>query len=166
MKKILFFETHEFTGATRVTRTLSKAAQNKYEVAIAKVGDKVGEDIESAIEKEQPDILFSSFIQINSEVVLAGKRHSLYVIIRNDYKLEDVAESVRLRAFETYPLADEIIAQTEEMRQVLLSIPGVEASKVRVLENPLDEEDIFLSLYISVLTCILKNSLIISNYIY
>lgn len=143
MKKILFFETKEFTGATRVTHTLAKAAKQKYEVAFAKVGDSgVKEDIEYAIGKEQPDILFSSFIKINPEVIKAGKQHSLYVIIRNDYKLSDVEECVRVRAFESYPLADEIIAQTEEMRQSLLAIPGVEPSKVKVMENPLDEDDI------------------------
>lgn len=142
MKKILFFETNEFTGATRVTRTLAKAAKKEYEVAFAQVGKSVKEEIESAIVKEQPDILFSSFIQINPEVILAGKRHSLFVVIRNDYILEDVPESVRLLAIETYPLADEIIAQTEEMCQSLLSFPGVEPSKVKVMENPLDEEDI------------------------
>ncbi len=142
MKKILFFETNEFTGATRVTRTLAKTAKQEYEVAFAKVGESVKEDIESEIDKEQPDILFSSFIQINPEVIQVGKQHSLYVIIRNDYKLEDVDKSVRSRAVDTYPLADEIIAQTEEMRQSLLSIFGIEPSKVRVLENPLDEEDI------------------------
>lgn len=142
MKKVLFFETHEFTGATRVTRTLAKAAKNNYKVAFAKVGENVKKDIESAIEREQPDILFSSFIHINPEIILAGKQHSLYVIIRNDYKLDDVAESVRLRAIETYPLADEIIVQTEEMLQSLLNILVIGASKVRVLENPLDEDDI------------------------
>lgn len=142
MKKILFFETKEFTGATRVTRTLAKAVKPEYEVAFAKVGERVREEIESEIIKEQPDILFSSFIQINPEVILAGKRHSLCVVIRNDYKLEDVSKSVRLRAIETYPLADEIIAQTEEMRQSLLSILAIEPAKVRVLENPLDEEEI------------------------
>lgn len=142
MKKILFFETKEFTGATRVTRTLAKAVKQKYEVAFAKVGNSLREDVESAIVKEQPDILFSSFIHINPEVVLAGRRHSLYVIIRNDYKLEDVVEDIRLRAIDTYPMADEIIAQTEAMRQSLLAIPGVESSKVKVMENPLDEEDI------------------------
>lgn len=142
MKKILFFETNEFTGATRVTRTLAKAAKHHYEVAFAKVGELVRDDIESSIEKENPDILFSSFILINPEVILAGKRHSLYVIIRNDYKLEDVDENARLRAFKTYPLADEIIAQSEEMRHSLLGIPTIVPSKVRVLENPLDEEEI------------------------
>ena len=142
MKKILFFETNEYTGATRVTQTLAKAVKQLYQVAFAKVGESVREDIESAIEREQPDILFSSFIQINPDVIIEGKQHSLYVIIRNDYKLEDVVESVRLRAIETYPLADEIIAQTEDMRQSLLAISGIALSKVRVLENPLDEDDI------------------------
>ena len=142
MKKILFFEIQEFTGATRVTRTLAKAAKHKYQVAFAKVGENVKKDIESAIKKESPDILFSSFIQINPEVILAGKHNSMYVIIRNDYKLEDVEESIRLRAVETYPLADEIIAQTVEMREGLLTILKLDPSKVKVLENPLDEEDI------------------------
>lgn len=142
MKKILFFETNEFTGATRVTRTLAKAAKLKYDVAFAQVGVSVKEDIESAIVKEQPNTLFSSFILINPDVIQSGKHHSIFVIIRNDYRLEDVSESVRMRAIETYPLADEIIAQTEEMRQSLLTIPGVEPSKVRVMENPLDEDDI------------------------
>lgn len=142
MKKILFFETYEFSGATRVTHTLAKAAKKEYEVAFAQVGENVKEDIESAIKKEIPDTLFSSFIMINPEVIQVGKQHSLYVIIRNDYKLEDVDENVRLRVVDTYPLADVIIAQTEEMRQSLLSIPAIEPSKVRVLENPLDEEDI------------------------
>lgn len=106
-----------------------------------KWGENVREDIESAIEKENPDILFSSFIQINPEVIRAGKRHSLYVIIRNDYKLEDVVESVRLRAIETYPLADEIIAQTKEMQQSLVATIEIDPAKVRVMKNPLDEED-------------------------
>ena len=142
MNKILFFETKEFTGATRVTRTLAKAAKNKYEVAFAQVGGNLREDIESAIKKESPNILFSSFIQINPEVILVGKSHSLRVIIRNDYELEAVSENVRMRVMDTYPLADEIIAQTEEMRQCLLTIPAIEPSKVKVLENPLDEDDI------------------------
>jgi glycosyltransferase involved in cell wall biosynthesis len=142
MKKILFFETIEFTGATRITRILAKATKHKNEVAFTQVGENVREDIEYAIKNEQPDILFSSFIQINPEVIQAGKRNSLYVIIRNDYNLKDVSDDVRLRAIETYPLADEIIAQTEEMLQSLLAIPGIEPSMVKVLENPLDEEDI------------------------
>lgn len=142
MKKILFFETKEFTGATRVTRTMAKAALKEYEVAFAQVGIKVKEDIETAIEKEKPDILFSSFIRINPDVIETGKSHSLKVIIRNDYNLNDVSEEVREHAIETYPLADEIIAQTEQMRNDLLQRASIAPSKIKVIRNPLDEEDI------------------------
>lgn len=142
MKKILFFETNVFTGATRVTRTLAKAAKENYQVAFARVGDNVKEDIESAIEEENPDILFSSFITINPEVIRVGKEKGLFVVVRNDYNLPDVPDEIKLQAIKTYPLADEIIAQTAEMRQDLIDSIGLEPDKVRVVENPLDEEDI------------------------
>lgn len=142
MKKILFFETQEFTGATRVTRTLAKAASQDHEVAFAQVGENVREEIESAIEKEKPDILFSSFIQINPDVIEIGRSHSLKVIVRNDYNLDDVLEEVRERAINTYPQADEIIAQTEMMRNVLLGKLNIAPSRIKVIPNPLDKEDI------------------------
>lgn len=142
MKKILFFETSEFTGATRVTRTLAKLARRDYDVALAKVGLNVREDIESSIEIEKPDILFSSFVLINSEVIKIGKQHSLYIIIRNDYKIEDISDDLRQQVIETYPLADELVAQTEAMRQDLIQLLSVDPCKVKVLDNPLDTEDI------------------------
>lgn len=142
MNKILFFETTEFSGATRVTRTFAKATRKRFQVAFAKVGTNVREEIESAIESEKPDILFSSFISINSEVIEIGKQNSLCVIIRNDYKFDDVPEELRKRAIETYPKADEIIAQTEDMKQDLLKILNIEPVKIKVFENPIDKEDI------------------------
>lgn len=142
MQKIIFFETHEFTGATRVTRTLAKAAAKKYEVAFAQVGDNVKEDIESATARERPDILFSSFAEINPMVIQIGKQNNLYVIVRNDYNLKDVSKEQKKRIIETYPYADEIIAQTEEMKFELLQKVCIDASKIKVMDNPLDEEDI------------------------
>lgn len=142
MKKILFFETTEFTGATRVTRTLAKAAKQKYEVAFAKVGDNIKEEIESAIEVENPDILFSSFIKINPEIIEVGKAKGLTVVIRTDFKLSDISEKRRIRIEETYPLADCLIAQTEEMGNELKNIKGVKPGQVLIIENPIDEEEI------------------------
>lgn len=142
MKKILFFETKEFTGATRVTRTLAKAAMKEYEVAFAQVGDNVREDIESTIDRERPDILFSSFVDINPKVIQVGKQDNLYVIVRNDYNLKDVSEEQKKWIIETYPYADEVIAQTEEMMYELLHNNCADASKIKVKDNPLDEEDI------------------------
>lgn len=142
MKKVLFFETKVFTGATRVTRTLAKKAKKDYQVAFAQVGDNVKEDIETAIESERPDILFSSFIRINPEVIEAGKRRALYVIVRNDYNINDVTGDVKERVQETYPMADIIISQTEGMKEELIRELGVDSSIIKVMVNPLDEEDI------------------------
>lgn len=142
MKKILFFETKVFSGATRVTRTLAKAATKEYEVAFAQVGDSVREDIESAIERERPDILFSSFVDINPNVIQIGKKDNLYVIVRNDYNLKDISEGQKKRIIETYPYADEVIAQTEEMKYELLQNNCADASKIKVIDNPLDKEEI------------------------
>lgn len=142
MKKILFFETTEFTGATRVTRTLAKVAKQKYEVAFTKLGNNVKEDVESAIEAENPDILFSSFIKINPEIIEIGKANGLTVVIRTDYKLSDISEDRRKRIGETYPLADCLIAQTEEMSDELKRIKGVNPERVIILENPVDEEEL------------------------
>lgn len=145
MKKILFFETNEFTGATRVTRTLAKAAKQEYEVAFAQVGDNVRSEIESAIEKEQPEILFSSFTSINPDVIELGKEEYLTVVIRQDYKLDDVEPGARARIIKTYPQADWIIAQTPELKQELLqNITSIENKKIKVIENTIDEEDILI----------------------
>lgn len=138
----MFFETAEFTGATRITRTLAKAAKQKYKVAFAKLGDNLKEDVESAIEAENPDILFSSFIKINPEIIEVGETKGLTVVIRTDYKLSDISEERRKRIEETYPLADHLIAQTEEMGVELKSIKGVDPERVKILENPIDEEEI------------------------
>ena len=142
MKKILFFETKEYTGATRVTRTLAKAAAKEYEVAFAQVGNNVREDIESAIERERPDILFSSFTEINPRVIQVGKQNNLYVVVRNDYNLKDITEEQKKWITETYPYADEVIAQTEEMKFELLQNVCIDASKIKIMDNPLDEEEI------------------------
>lgn len=142
MKKILFFETGEFTGATRVAHTLAKIAKQNNIVVFAKVGNNVRKEIESAIEQNKPDILFSSFIRINPDVIEIGRQHGLYVAIRNDYNLNDVPEVVRMRAITTYPMADVIIAQTVDMRQDLLRSVDIDTYKVKVVDNPLDTEDI------------------------
>ena len=142
MKKILFFETREFTGATRVTRTLAKAAAKDYQVAFAQVGDGVRKEVESAIHKENPDILFSSFVTINSDVIDLGKEKGLEVFIRTDYKFADLSDELNNRIKETYPKADLLIAQTAEMAADLKGIKGVRPERVEVVENLLDEDAI------------------------
>lgn len=143
----MFFETPEFTGATRVTRTIAKTLQEKYEVVFAVVDPNTDNlnlrrEIEKQIEKNNPEILFSSFVSINPEVIEIGKAKGLIVAIRTDYKLTGVSKERRNRIEETYPNADYLIVQTVEMGDDLREIKGVNPEKVIVIENPIDKEDI------------------------
>lgn len=145
MKKILFFETPEFTGATRVSRTIAKTLQENYEVVFTVVdpnSNNIRRKIADLIEKNKPQILFSSFVSINPEVIETGKAKGFTVIIRTDYKLTDISEEHRKKIEETYPNADYLIAQTEEMGAELRGIAGVNPEKIITLENPIDNEDI------------------------
>ena len=145
MKKILFFETPIYTGATRVTRTIAKTLQSRYEVAFAIVepnNDNLKGEIEEMIRKVHPNILFSSFVSINPEVVEVGKDQGLYIVIRQDYNLRDLAEKTKQRVIETYSRADFIITQTLEMKLELLAINELRDCRIKVIDNPLDKEDI------------------------
>ncbi len=141
----MFFETPEFTGATRVTRTIAKTLQEKYEAVFAVVDsntDNLRGEIAKHIENNNPEILFSSFVSINPEVIEIGKANGLTVVIRTDYKLKDISKERRKRIEETYPNADYLIAQTEEMGKELREIKGITPEKVKILKNPIDKEDI------------------------
>lgn len=143
MKKILFFETPNFTGATRVTRTIAKTLESRYEVAFAVVDSHINNlkgVIEDDIRKSHPQILFSSFVSINPEVIEVGKNLGLYVVIRQDYNLRDVTDIIKQRIKETYPRADLIITQTYEMKLEMLAINELQDCRIKVIDNPLDKE--------------------------
>ncbi len=144
MKRILFFETSIFTGATRVTRTIAKKTGGRFETSFTLIENlnRPKSEIFEAIKKRKPDILFSSFTTINPDVIEVGKEKGLIVIVRSDYNLKDVSQEERARVLETYPKADWIIAQTPEMKQELLLYDALRDCKIKVIENPLDEEDL------------------------
>ena len=144
MKRILFFEIPEFTGATRVTRTIEKKVRVRFEtrtVVIRKL-EKAKREIEDAISNEDPDILFSSFSVINSEVILAGKKRGLVVVARQDYKLTDLDSDLKCKINDIYPKADWILVQTAEMKNELLANESLRTCRIKVIENPIDEEEI------------------------
>lgn len=144
MKRILFFETTTFTGATRVTRTIAKKISRRFNTrtsVIKNIQNPRTEIIES-IDKEHPDILFSSFSTINPDVIFAGKEKGLIVVIRSDYNLKDLATETKRRILQTYSKADWIIAQTPEMRQEMMSYKPLRDCRIKVIYNPIDEEEI------------------------
>ncbi len=141
---LLFLTTPPFTGATRVTRTIAKKLSARYKVSFATIENlrDPQREIHLAIDCVQPAVLFCSFTSINPDVIVAGKERDLRVIVRNDYNLRDLSIETKQRILETYPQADWIIAQTEEMRQELLANEALRDCRIKVIENPLDEEDI------------------------
>ena len=144
MNRILFFETNIFTGATRVTRTISRKLKGRFETRTVVIENIKApkEELFNAIAKEKPDILFCSFAAINPEVIMVGKEQGLTVIVRQDYKFSDLPETMQKQILMTYSTADWIIAQTPEMKRELLSYDALRNCRIKVLENPLDEEDI------------------------
>ena len=136
MKCILFFETPEFTGATRVTRSVAKKVSGHFETKFAIIRN-VGspcEEIREIIEKEEPDIIFSSFSCINPDVIIVGKEKRLIVVVRQDYKIRDLLNDQISNLIETYPLADWVIVQTPEMRQELLSYGSLQKCNIKVIK--------------------------------
>lgn len=128
-----------------MTRTIAKTLRDKYEVVFATVDPcsyTLVEIIEEEIKKNNPQILFSSFVSLNPDVIAAGKKFGITIVIRTDYKFSDISIELKRRLEGTYPLADYLIAQTEEMGFELKQIRGVKPERVCVLENPLDEEEI------------------------
>lgn len=144
MRRVLFFETPIFTGATRVSRNIQKIICNHYEIATVVVNDiaNPGAEIQRAIRKEKPEILFCSFSVINPSVIINGKENGLVVIVRQDYNLRDLSEEQRLRLVKTYPYADWIIVQTPEMKLELKEYDDLKCCRIKVVENSLDECDI------------------------
>lgn len=144
MRRVLFFETPTFTGATRVTRNIRKIICRHYETESVVVNDIANPEfeIQQAIRKVKPEILFCSFSEINPSVIINGKENGLIVVVRQDYNLRDLSEVQRTRLVKTYPLADWIIVQTPEMKHELYEYEGLRSCKIKVVENPLDEDDI------------------------
>lgn len=157
--KVIFFLSPEVTGAERVSVTMAKRMdQEKYEVVFAILGNTFG-DIASYIpdsfhshlvpllrlndylKREQPDEVFCSLIHLNGEVLVASRRIGhIRVVLRNNYNLKDVTDDLLDIAKKTYPKADLVIAQTEQMKQELIEICHVDGNKIVVIDNPVDTE--------------------------
>lgn len=97
----------------------------------------------TTIIKEKPHTVFSSVFNLSNKIL---PFHWLFpkikVIIRCDNYLYTYNEKQQRMVANLYPKADVIIAQTEEMRDELIPIRGIDASKVVVLHNPIDIQTI------------------------
>lgn len=96
------------------------------------------------LRRENPDIVFSTIPGL-SMLVLFLKRLGLYrgkVIIRDSNMPSRQAVRTQKMAKRLYRYADVLIAQTEEMKEEMVRSYGVNRGKIRVINNPTDEETI------------------------
>lgn len=164
-KKVIFFTSPEVGGAERMTITIAKMlSTDQYDIRFVVIGHQKGNIVKfippelpvgllkirniydfttiklyRLMRKERPDVVFCSLIYLSIRVIQAAKwAGGIKVIVRNNIGLSVIAPlTLRLCRY-TYPKADVVIAQQEEMREELLQYLPLEKNKVVTLHNPID----------------------------
>lgn len=144
MKKALFIVTPEYTGATTATRAIAAELAGEYQAFFAEItpGPSSRQLISDAISKVSPDTLFCSFSELNPDVITVGKGHGLSVIVRGDYKLTDLQPSTLNAIKRTYPFADIVLAQTQQLKEELTAFLAPAMADVTVWEAKINEQEI------------------------
>lgn len=81
----------------------------------------------NVIKREKPDVVYGAGMPVNWRLIIASFFLKCKVILRNENYLYTQSFTQKLRLALTYPFADYIIAQTDEMRDGL--IKGLHLSK-------------------------------------
>lgn len=93
------------------------------------------------IMREKPEVVFASQVAYNPRVIIAAKLAGRKVVIRSSGMVGRYKKKWRpVKA--TYPWADKLIAQQEDMREEMIKLLKVNSEKVVTLHNPLDCSDI------------------------
>ena len=92
------------------------------------------------IKKERPDIIFCSLMPLNWRLALATIGIDCKIVFRSDNYIDTQSFLSKIRLFFAYKMADAIIAQTEEMRQGIISQLHISPKKVVTIHNPIDTE--------------------------
>lgn len=172
-KRILFFIQDGVGGAERMTINIQKTLPNNdYEFIYCKIihplkiqsgridliipensiitsiswNNQIGllMQLNKAIRKYKPDMVFSSAMHINQRLLLLSLLFkNIRYIVRNDNYLYTLPNLKRQSLKLTYKLANTVIAQTEEMKNELIK-NGVNKNKIIVLHNNIDKESISL----------------------
>ena len=94
------------------------------------------------IKKEKPDVVFASQVAYNPRVIIAAKLAGRKVVIRSSGMIGNYPAMKLWRVKSTYPWADKLIAQQEDMRKEMIRLLKVDPEKVVTLHNPLDCSDL------------------------
>lgn len=169
MKKVLFFCQDGVGGAERMTVLIGKSLDTRiYDVCFCLVGISSNSSIVdfipngihiiripnmnrfylvwkmvSSILKEKPFAVFSSVINISNKILpFRWMFPKVKVIIRCDNYLYTYSDKQQKMIAKLYPMADCIIAQTQEMKDELVIQLGINETKVVALNNPIDKQTI------------------------
>ena len=162
-KKILIFVPGGVGGAERMTLTIgSMLPRDEYEVNFVVIGKQrniynimpKGYNVDCIpvlnrftfstlriwwkIIREKPDIVFTSQVAYNPRVIIAAKLAGRKIIVRSSGMLSDYPKTKFLKVKLTYPFADLLIAQQDDMREEMIRLLKVNPQKVKTLHNPLD----------------------------
>lgn len=156
-------------GAERVTLTIAKLLDlSKFDVKIVIVGRTKGDIVDfipssfdiihiktrtiwdfttcklvNLFIRIHPDIVFCSLMYLNTRVILAANIvGNIKTIIRNNIGFYRMRFDKSLLIKLLYPKADEIILQTEEMKDEIMKNVKLDNDKVHVVFNPIDVESI------------------------
>lgn len=171
MKKILVFAQSGVGGAERMTITVTKTLDRlQYNVIYYLVDltadgknpllDFIPADLKvniiskqhplimmwnlfNIIRKEKPDMVFSSVLYLNNKILPWRNLfpQTKFIIRCENYLYTYSAKQHKIIKM-SYPKADLIIAQTDEMKQELVEQIGISEDKVVVLQNPVDCETV------------------------
>lgn len=165
MKKVLFFLPPTTGGAEKITTTYARMLDEEvFEVAFVIVGrrkgdvvhyipegsrifyvpalnmsDFVWQKIFFLLKRERPDFVFSSITPINCHVIHAANKMGIKTIVRCNCAVERIVGRDLKLARKYYPKANLIIAQTEKMREELMSNLCISSGRVITLHNPIDK---------------------------
>lgn len=163
-KKVLFFLPSGVGGAEKMTVNIAKMLNTSYEVKFVLI-DRSVRDIVKFIPKgydvsfikihniwdfttlklikkmrqERPNVVFCSLKYLNPRVIIAARIvGGIKTIVRNDAYMNLIKGVTRLLLKYSYPKADIVIAQTEQMRKEIIQTLPVNPAKVITLHNPVD----------------------------
>lgn len=171
MKKVLFFSQSGVGGAERIIASISAALDRTQFEAVFYLleGAKTPNDLSDfipkdyrverirntnpfgvtwrfykAIRREHPDVVFCSAQHLNRKLLfLSPQFPECKFVVRNANYLYTHTLAQKLMMALSYPLADVIITQTEEMREELIKGLSLrKKNRVLVLHNPVDTQTI------------------------
>lgn len=96
-----------------------------------------------SIKEKKPDIVFSTNYSVNDKLLLLKPLfRRIRFIVRSDFYFSSFNKWEQFVIKHSYPKADLLISQTDEMREEFVNAKLLPASRVVTLENPVDKKGI------------------------